>query len=109
MGGMTQHEKAARRAGGGGVKRISLATSLYRAAMTGFLEAITEVRDTGQFGFLDRCVTTRESRLRSRQPPRATVRQALSAAAVFARSDRGETDRGRPSSAASPPAGSRSL
>ncbi|HLN03010.1 MAG TPA: isocitrate lyase/phosphoenolpyruvate mutase family protein [Bryobacteraceae bacterium] len=43
-----------------GVKRISLATSLYRAAMTGFLEAAHEVRDTGRFGFLDRCVTTPE-------------------------------------------------
>jgi len=43
-----------------GVKRISLATSLYRAAMTGFLDAAREVRDTGQFGFLDRCLTTPE-------------------------------------------------
>jgi len=43
-----------------GVKRISLATSFYRAAMTGFLEAASEVKDTGQFGFLDRCVTTLE-------------------------------------------------
>src|SRR5229473_8414847 len=33
-----------------GVRRISLATSLYRAAMTGFLEAACEVKDTGQFG-----------------------------------------------------------
>lgn len=43
-----------------GVKRISLATSLYRAAMTAFLEAASEVRDTGQFGFLERCATTAE-------------------------------------------------
>jgi 2-methylisocitrate lyase-like PEP mutase family enzyme len=43
-----------------GVKRISLATSLYRAAMTGFLDAAREVKETGQFGFLERCVTTRE-------------------------------------------------
>jgi 2-methylisocitrate lyase-like PEP mutase family enzyme len=41
-----------------GVKRISLATSLYRAAMAGFLEAAREVRDAGQFTFLNRCVTT---------------------------------------------------
>ena len=41
-----------------GVRRISLATSLYRAAMTGFLDAIREVKDTGQFTFLDRCVAT---------------------------------------------------
>ena len=43
-----------------GVKRISLATSLYRAAMTGFLAAAREVKDTGQFGFLDRSLTTPE-------------------------------------------------
>jgi 2-methylisocitrate lyase-like PEP mutase family enzyme len=43
-----------------GVRCISLATSLYRAAMTGFLDATLEVNDTGQFGFLDRCVTTAE-------------------------------------------------
>ena len=43
-----------------GVRRISLATSLYRAAMTGFLDAAREVKDTGQFGFLELCVTTPE-------------------------------------------------
>jgi 2-methylisocitrate lyase-like PEP mutase family enzyme len=36
-----------------GVKRISLATSLYRAAMTGLLNAATEVRDHGTFTYLD--------------------------------------------------------
>jgi 2-methylisocitrate lyase-like PEP mutase family enzyme len=43
-----------------GVKRISLATSLYRAAMTSLLDAAREVKDTGQFGFLDQCLTTSE-------------------------------------------------
>jgi len=43
-----------------GVKRISLATSLYRAAMTGLLDAAREVKETGQFAFLDGCVTTPE-------------------------------------------------
>jgi 2-methylisocitrate lyase-like PEP mutase family enzyme len=43
-----------------GVRRISLATSLYRAAMTGFLEAVREVKDSGTFGFLDGSVTTPE-------------------------------------------------
>jgi 2-methylisocitrate lyase-like PEP mutase family enzyme len=43
-----------------GVKRISLATSLYRAAMTAFVEAAVDVRDTGRFDFLDGCVTTPE-------------------------------------------------
>jgi 2-methylisocitrate lyase-like PEP mutase family enzyme len=41
-----------------GVKRISLATSLYRAAMTGLLDAAGEVRDKGEFGFLDDAVST---------------------------------------------------
>jgi 2-methylisocitrate lyase-like PEP mutase family enzyme len=41
-----------------GVRRISLATSLYRAAMTGLIDAAREVKDTGQFGFLDRALTT---------------------------------------------------
>ena len=43
-----------------GVRRISLATSLYRAAMTGFLDAVREVQEAGKFGFLDRSVATPE-------------------------------------------------
>jgi 2-methylisocitrate lyase-like PEP mutase family enzyme len=43
-----------------GVRRISLATSLYRAAMTAMLNAAYEIRDKGQFGFLDQCATTAE-------------------------------------------------
>jgi 2-methylisocitrate lyase-like PEP mutase family enzyme len=43
-----------------GVRRISLATSLYRAAMTGFLDAAREVRDTGRFTYIDRSVATSE-------------------------------------------------
>jgi 2-methylisocitrate lyase-like PEP mutase family enzyme len=43
-----------------GVKRISLATSLYRAAMTGFLEAVSEMKNSGQFVFVERCVSTQE-------------------------------------------------
>jgi len=42
-----------------GVKRISLATSLYRAAMTGLLDAAREVTG-GRFGFVDECATTAE-------------------------------------------------
>jgi len=37
-----------------GVRRISLATSLYRAAMAGLREAAQEVRQSGTFGYLDR-------------------------------------------------------
>ena len=43
-----------------GVKRVSLATSLYRAAMTGLLEAASEIRSSGEFRFLDRSTTTAE-------------------------------------------------
>ncbi len=37
-----------------GVRRVSLATSLWRAAMSALLEAAEEVRDRGTFGYLDR-------------------------------------------------------
>jgi 2-methylisocitrate lyase-like PEP mutase family enzyme len=36
-----------------GVKRISLATSLYRAAMTGLFDAAQEVKERGTFSYLD--------------------------------------------------------
>lgn len=41
-----------------GVRRISLATSLYRAAMTALLNAVDEIRTQGQFTFLDRSANT---------------------------------------------------
>jgi 2-methylisocitrate lyase-like PEP mutase family enzyme len=41
-----------------GVRRISLATSLYRAAMTGLLEAAREVKEKGTFGYIDRSLAT---------------------------------------------------
>jgi len=37
-----------------GVKRISLATSLYRAAMFGFMEAMKEVTEQGTMGYVER-------------------------------------------------------
>jgi 2-methylisocitrate lyase-like PEP mutase family enzyme len=43
-----------------GVKRISVATSLYRAAMSGLLAAAREVREQGTFGYLDRSLATPE-------------------------------------------------
>jgi 2-methylisocitrate lyase-like PEP mutase family enzyme len=43
-----------------GVKRISVATSLYRAAMTGLLEAAREVKEKGSFGYLERAMPTPE-------------------------------------------------
>jgi len=41
-----------------GVKRVSLATSLFRAAMTGLLTAATEVRESGTFAYLDTTMPT---------------------------------------------------
>lgn len=43
-----------------GVKRISLATSLYRAAMSGLLKAAREAKDKGQFSFVDTSAATAE-------------------------------------------------
>ena len=41
-----------------GVKRISLATSLYRIAMSGLIDAAREVADKGTFGYVDRGVSS---------------------------------------------------
>ena len=43
-----------------GVRRISLAASLYRAAMTGMFDAAREVKEHGTFGYLDRIMTSQE-------------------------------------------------
>jgi 2-methylisocitrate lyase-like PEP mutase family enzyme len=43
-----------------GVKRISLATSLYRAAMSGLVDAAREVKDRGTFGYVDTTMATPE-------------------------------------------------
>ncbi len=43
-----------------GVRRISLATSLYRAAMTGLAAAAREIRESGGFGYLDRTMSSSE-------------------------------------------------
>lgn len=43
-----------------GVRRISLATSLYRAAMTGLLDAARAAKDSGEFGYLETTMTTPE-------------------------------------------------
>lgn len=40
-----------------GVRRISLSTSLYRAAMTGLLAAAREVRESGTFGYVETLVS----------------------------------------------------
>lgn len=41
-----------------GVKRISFASSLYRAAITGLIDAATEVRQHGSFGYLEKTIAT---------------------------------------------------
>ena len=41
-----------------GVKRISLATSLYRIAMNGLVDAAREVKESGTFGYLDRGISS---------------------------------------------------
>ena len=43
-----------------GVKRVSLATSLYRAAMTGLLNAAREVKEKGTLGYVDTTMATPE-------------------------------------------------
>ena len=43
-----------------GVRRISLATSLYRAAMTGLIDAAREVKEKGSFAYLERTIATPE-------------------------------------------------
>jgi 2-methylisocitrate lyase-like PEP mutase family enzyme len=46
--------------GSAGVKRISLATSLYRAAMSGLVNAAREVKEHGTFGYVDETMATPE-------------------------------------------------
>jgi 2-methylisocitrate lyase-like PEP mutase family enzyme len=41
-----------------GVKRVSLATSLWRMAMSGAIEAAREVKEKGSFGYMDRSLGT---------------------------------------------------
>ena len=43
-----------------GVRRISLATSLFRAAMTGLFEAAREVKESGTFGYVERSLATQD-------------------------------------------------
>lgn len=43
-----------------GVRRISLATSPYRAAMTGLVETMRQIQETGNFDVVDRILTTAE-------------------------------------------------
>ena len=63
-----------------GVRRISLATSLYRAAMAGLLDAAREVKEQGTFGYLDgRCITSPElNAFMQRMTPASVARERFS-------------------------------
>lgn len=43
-----------------GVRRVSLATSLYKAAVTGLVAAAREIRERGTFGYLDAAISSKE-------------------------------------------------
>jgi 2-methylisocitrate lyase-like PEP mutase family enzyme len=43
-----------------GVRRISLATSLYRTAMSALVDAAREVKDKGTLGYIDRGLPSAE-------------------------------------------------
>jgi len=43
-----------------GVRRVSLATSLYRAAMSGLANAAREIHESGTFGYLDSAMSSAE-------------------------------------------------
>ena len=43
-----------------GVRRVSLATSLYKAAITGLVAAAREIRTQGTFGYIDAAIASRE-------------------------------------------------
>ncbi len=60
MVGIRGHSFSVRELQAVGVRRISLATSLYRAAMSGLADAAREVHDHGTFGYLDRGLTSAE-------------------------------------------------
>ena len=60
MGGIKGKNPTVQELEAAGVRRVSLATSLYRAAMTGLLAAAKEVKDHGTFGYLDRTMATPE-------------------------------------------------
>jgi 2-methylisocitrate lyase-like PEP mutase family enzyme len=58
MGGIKGRNPTVAELEAAGVRRISLATSLYRAAMTGLLDAAREVKEKGTFSYLDRTLGT---------------------------------------------------
>jgi 2-methylisocitrate lyase-like PEP mutase family enzyme len=43
-----------------GVRRVSLATSLYKAAVTGLVAAAREIREKGTFGYVEGAIASKE-------------------------------------------------
>ena len=60
MGGIRGRSFTTAELASAGVKRISLATSLYRAAMSGLVDAAREVKEHGTFGYVDTTMATLE-------------------------------------------------
>lgn len=60
MAGMRGKSFTVRELETAGVRRISLATTLYRAALTGLVAAGREVLEHGTFGYLEHVMTTQE-------------------------------------------------
>lgn len=60
MAGIPRRSFSVAELAGCGVRRISLATSLYRAAMSGLIAAAAEVRDQGTLGYVDSALPTGE-------------------------------------------------
>ena len=58
MGGIRGKSPSVAELEAAGVRRISLATSLYRAAITGLIDAAREVRERGSFGYLEHTIVT---------------------------------------------------
>ncbi|TAL75427.1 MAG: isocitrate lyase/phosphoenolpyruvate mutase family protein [Burkholderiaceae bacterium] len=54
MAGVPGHSFSVAELESAGVKRISFGTSLYRSAMSAFVSTAREIRETGQFGYIDR-------------------------------------------------------
>jgi 2-methylisocitrate lyase-like PEP mutase family enzyme len=52
-----------------GVRRVSVATSLYRAAMSGLVAAAKEIRDQGGFGYVGTSLPTAELSSLMKGPP----------------------------------------
>lgn len=60
MNGIKGHSFAVKELAEAGVRRVSLAASLYRIAMTALRDAAREVNEEGTFGFIDRAMLSAE-------------------------------------------------